>query len=118
MAGPAASALGRRMPDAERKVQAHPWRAGNSEHTCVCPIAGLAVLPLKSPFPGVPADPRDAQGRRAACFVTGGEKGRLKVWRADTGACLYEEPATGGGSVAWEPGSLRRAHACRKVQGC
>ncbi|GAB4820492.1 hypothetical protein N2152v2_007538 [Parachlorella kessleri] len=69
------------------------WRLKDHTKLATVPVyeglEGLAVLPHKSSFPGVPAD----AGKKALCFVTGGEKGRLKVWRADTGACLYEEPA-------------------------
>jgi U3 small nucleolar RNA-associated protein 13 len=28
------------------------------------------------------------------CFATGGEKGIIKLWRVDTGKCVYEQPAS------------------------
>jgi hypothetical protein len=46
--------------------------------------AGAVILPAKSGFPGV-----DKKAKGAVFFATAGEQGVLKVWRSDTGQCLY-----------------------------
>ena len=64
------------------------------------PTAGVAYLPPGTPFPGLPSGKasggKAAGGKAAAppvCFATGGEKGVVRLWRADTGQCVYEQPA-------------------------
>ena len=59
--------------------------------------AGLACIPAKSPLPGVAAAAAAAAAagagasKKVLCFATGGEKGVVRIWRADTGTCLYEQ---------------------------
>ena len=66
------------------------------------PVEGLAALPAGCGLPGLPAAAAGGKGAAAkggaaapVCFATGGEKGVLKLWRADTGALLHEESAEG-----------------------
>ena len=56
--------------------------------------AGAVILPAKSGFPGV-----DRKAKGAVFFATGGEQGILKVWRSDTGQCVYR-------------------HRCRALHAC
>lgn len=56
------------------------------------PHTGLAVLPMGSAFPGVlPVPSLMQQGLvgKAHFFATAGERGVVRIWRSDTGACLY-----------------------------
>jgi hypothetical protein len=76
--------------------------------------AGLSFVPYKpstSLFPGVPP----GADKKTMCFVTGGEKGRVRVWRGDTATCTYEEPEAGMWRLAdWlggREGAGRRATA-------
>ncbi len=46
-------------------------------------------MPPKTRLPGVPAD------GKALCFATGGEKGVIRLWRLETGRCIYEPPKLG-----------------------
>ena len=60
-------------------------------------------LPAGTPFPGLP-------GRRSTvstaakgmpvCFATGGDGAVIKLWRADTGKCVYAQPSTAVASSA------------------
>lgn len=42
-------------------------------------------MPAKSGFPGT-----DSKAKGAVVFATGGERGVLRLWRSDTGQCVYE----------------------------
>ncbi|PRW60889.1 transducin beta 3 isoform A [Chlorella sorokiniana] len=66
-------------------------------------LEGIAYLPPGTPFPGLPTgsaaaavgSSKGGKGSKGppVCFATGGEKGVVKLWRADTGKLLYEQPA-------------------------
>ncbi len=58
-------------------------------------LEGVVVLPPGAGYPGVPAGSTGASA--PIFFATGGEKGVVKLWRSDTGACVYEEAAQQGG---------------------
>jgi len=67
-------------------------------------VEGVATIPLGSPFPGVPlpTDPSMMAHKGASkpiFFATAGEKGRLKLWRTDTGACVFEHAGLGHGAT-------------------
>lgn len=66
-------------------------------YTNAC-TAGVAYLPPSMAFPGVPNQPGEAGGKAAksqlVAFATGGEKGVVKLWRSDTGKCVYEQPSS------------------------
>ena len=47
--------------------------------------AGAAIVPAKAGFPGT-----DQKKKGAVFFATGGERGVLRLWRSDTGQCVYE----------------------------
>eukprot|EP00887_Chlorella_sp_A99_P000001 scaffold16.g1.t1 len=67
------------------------------------PLEGLACVPAKAPLPGAAAAAAAAASagkKPPLCFVTGGERGVLRVWRADTGACLYEQPRAAAAAAA------------------
>lgn len=63
--------------------------------------AAVTFLPAGTSFPGLPSSKgsggRGGGGKAGAppvCFATGGEKGVVRLWRADTGQCVYEQPAS------------------------
>lgn len=57
-----------------------------------CALAGIATLPLGSNFPGTDqqasATPKSS---KPVYFATAGEKGAIKIWRSDSGACVYQK---------------------------
>lgn len=55
--------------------------------------AGAMIIPDTSAFEPIVQDALGPSGKktRALVFATGGEKGALKLWRADTGDCIYEQ---------------------------
>ena len=55
----------------------------------------MAFLPPGLAFPGLPAAGSGKAGKAPpACFATGGERGVVRLWRADTAKCVYEQPAS------------------------
>ena len=54
----------------------------------------LATVPVYEAVEGVVALPSAALGApsSALCFATGGEKGITKLWRSDTGKCVFDTP--------------------------
>jgi len=56
--------------------------------------AGAVIVPAAAALPGLAAPERaaaDARAdRRALYFATGGERGAVRLWRGDTGRCVYE----------------------------
>lgn len=73
---------------------------------------GVAVLPTGSAFPGAAAAASQVSSsskkasHKALCFATAGEKGQIRIWRSDTGNCVY----THHGSSS----SLLQAHGSSK----
>lgn len=57
------------------------------------PPAGLIVLPPAVHVPGGPDAPSAGSppDLRKVAFATGGELGRVRLWRADTAQCIYPE---------------------------
>lgn len=47
--------------------------------------AGVVALPATSSFPGMASAAGSSPGRKPTFFATGGEKGQLKIWQADSG---------------------------------
>jgi hypothetical protein len=62
----------------------------------------VAYLPPTAPFPGLPGSAAPpAPGKPAPVFfATGGEKGVVRLWRSDTGRCVYEQPAAAAAAAA------------------
>ena len=54
----------------------------------------IATIPIYEAVEGVVSLPAAACGLEGnpLCFATGGEKGVAKLWRADTGKCLFDIP--------------------------
>jgi U3 small nucleolar RNA-associated protein 13 len=62
--------------------------------------AGLAVLPTGSAFPGVlSVESLIKQGlsSKAHFFATAGERGIVRIWRSDTGSCVYTYSGSSSG---------------------
>ncbi|PSC70582.1 transducin beta 3 isoform B [Micractinium conductrix] len=83
------------------------WNLSNHSKLATVPVyealEGLAYLPPGAPFPGLPASSGGRQGGKAAtpvCFATGGERGVVQLWRADTGKCVYEQPAAAAAAAS------------------
>jgi U3 small nucleolar RNA-associated protein 13 len=79
------------------------WSLRDYSKTATVPVyeavEGVVALPQGAAgFPGVPA--AGAGGPPPLCFATGGDKGRVKLWRADTAQCVYDGAAQGGGAPA------------------
>ena len=55
--------------------------------------AGAMILSDASAFDPMVHDALGSAGKKnkTLVFATGGEKGALKLWRADTGDCIYEQ---------------------------
>lgn len=78
------------------------WNLRNHTKLATVPVyeavEGVAYLPPSMAFPGVPNQPGEAGGKAAksqlVAFATGGEKGVVKLWRSDTGKCVYEQPSS------------------------
>ena len=51
------------------------------------------MLPATSSFPGMASATGSSPGRKPTFFATGGEKGQLKIWQADSGELLLHESA-------------------------
>ena len=84
-------------------MHAPPSHAGRWAPPSLPAAAGLAYLPPGAPFPGLPASSGGRQGGKAAtpvCFATGGERGVVQLWRADTGKCVYEQPAAAAAAAS------------------
>ena len=48
--------------------------------------AGVVALPTGAAFPGVATSAKGGKaGTRPVCFATAGERGRIRIWRSDTG---------------------------------
>lgn len=80
------------LPLGYRSTSTH-WSQGPA------PLAGGPLLPPTQRTPGPPGAPPGQ-----VHFATAGEKGAIKLWRSDTGACVYEVPPEVGvaGSAAAE----------------
>lgn len=59
------------------------------------------TLPLGGHFPGTAAAAAAASkpGSKIVLFATAGEKGSLRLWRSDSGACLYEKAVYAEGTA-------------------
>lgn len=68
-----------------------------------CTCSGLVVLPQGSAFPGAvdltasQQPSAAAGGGRVLAFATAGERGAVRVWRSDTGTCVYTHVGGPGG---------------------
>jgi U3 small nucleolar RNA-associated protein 13 len=81
----------------------------------------IATIPVYEALEGVVAVPSAMCNAPSSivCFATGGEKGITKLWRSDTGKCVFDTtpveaglPTTAGGIVelrATPPGKIRPA---------
>jgi hypothetical protein len=63
-------------------------------------LEGLAALPVGGAFPGVAAAAAAPAGRAPLHFATAGERGQVRLWRADTATCVYTQRRGGGAGAA------------------
>ena len=92
----------------------------STQQSSCCLAAGVVALPATSSFPGMASATGSSPGRKPTFFATGGEKGQLKIWQADSGelwlcesaVSLQVPPCDGPGTTA-RPGWQR--HRALKV---
>uniref|UniRef100_A0A383VI50 U3 small nucleolar RNA-associated protein 13 C-terminal domain-containing protein n=1 Tax=Tetradesmus obliquus TaxID=3088 RepID=A0A383VI50_TETOB len=92
------------------------WDIRNGARVSTVPVfeglEGLAVLPLGSAFPGVAAadaitsssSSSKAGAKRPLFFATAGEKGVIRIWRSDTGTCVYTHQGSSSSVLQQGPG--------------
>ncbi|EIE25517.1 WD40 repeat-like protein, partial [Coccomyxa subellipsoidea C-169] len=85
-------------------------------------VEGAAIVPDDSAFKALVQSALGPSGKKskALVFATGGEKGILKLWRADTGDCIYEQRhgiATGQGEMAAAGEEIREVHVLPNAEG-
>ena len=72
------------------------------------------MLPPDLHIPGAPKPPSKDQpsNKRHVTFATGGDSGRVRIWRADTGRCIYPAAAAPGaaGEAAAAPAGSEITH--------
>ena len=98
---------------------------------CILPppllVPGLVSLPVGSSFPGVESPAGDTPAllrgsKKVVHFATAGDKGMLRLWRSDTGTCVYQQKQVGvwtvGGQVvgSCSCGAHTQAPACWQKQ--
>ncbi|KAK9810337.1 hypothetical protein WJX72_008955 [[Myrmecia] bisecta] len=63
-------------------------------------LEAATFLPAHAGFPGTTREGvTDSKAKQCQFFATAGEKGVLKIWRSDTGRCVYEQSAEAGSNL-------------------
>lgn len=68
-------------------VAAETFKPGGMANKCVS-SAGVVALPANSALAVKSKKSSGQGGKKIVSFVTAGERGRVRVWRSDTGRCL------------------------------
>lgn len=73
------------------------------------------MLPAGSAFPGAAAAAQHSSSskpaHKALCFATAGEKGQIRIWRSDTGTCVYTHHSSSSSSSLLQRASSKSKRA-------
>lgn len=80
-------------------------------------LEGLAVLPPGGAFPGVQKAAAAAGAAAPLHFATAGERGQVRIWRADTAACVHTQRRGGLAARASKKAAAAAAAAAGDDEG-